>query len=291
VNNTPHGQNYRDLLMMFLKEDATGSHYDSAFATGAGNTWSMPINITKTPGYEDVYPSMARGVDNNVYITWQEDLEPGTNLTNGDPISNNYIKYLEVDANSFMSAATTADVCGTVAGILAPVAKIGVANNGCVYTFTDLSTNSPIQWSWAFGDGSVASTLKNPTHTYNKGGYMQVRLDVWNQGGSAFKKQTVNVDATGCLNGVADAINDYNFSIYPNPSTGVVNISFADLNATNATISVENILGQTIAKLNNQNINNNSKISFDLSAQTNGVYFIKFQSANKNFTQKFVIEK
>jgi hypothetical protein len=61
--------------------------------------------------------------------------------------------------------------------------------------------------------------------------------------------------------------------------------------ANNATISVENILGQQVAKLENQNISNNAKVTFDLSTQTNGVYFIKFQSANKNFTQKFVIEK
>jgi PKD repeat protein len=291
INNTPRGQNYRDLLMMFLKEDATGSHYDSAVVSGANSTWSKPINITKTPGYEDVYPSMARGVDNNVYITWQEDLEPGTNLTNGDPISNNYIKYLEVDANAFMSAAVNADICPTVASIPVPVAQIGVANNGCVYSFTDLSTGNPIQWNWAFGDGSAASTLKNPTHTYNKGGTFKTRLDVSNQGGHHFATLKVTVDATGCVNGVSEAVNDYNFSIYPNPSTGVVNVSFDDLIATNATISVENLLGQTVAKLNNQTINSNSKISFDLSAQTNGVYFIKFQSANKNFTQKFVIEK
>ncbi|MEY4875523.1 MAG: hypothetical protein RL708_672 [Bacteroidota bacterium] len=291
INNTPHGQNYRDLLMMFLKEDASGA-YDSAFASSAvNNTWSGVINLTKTPGFEDVYPSMNRTVDGNVYITWQEDLEPGTNLTNGDPISNNYIKYLEVDANNFMSAASAgSDACAATL-IVTPTAKFSYTNTNCTYSFTDISTNSPIQWSWAFGDGSASVTTQNPTHTYNKGGFMKVRLDVWNQGGSAFKSQTINVNSTGCINGVADVANDYNFSIFPNPSTGLVNVTFNDMIANNATISVENILGQQVAKLENQNISNNAKVTFDLSTQTNGVYFIKFQSANKNFTQKFVIEK
>jgi PKD repeat protein len=234
---------------------------------------------------------MNRTVDGNVYITWQEDLEPGTNLTNGDPISTNYIKYLEVNTNSFMSAASAGnDACASTL-IVTPVAKFSYTNTNCTYSFTDISTNSPIQWSWAFGDGSAPVTVQNPTHTYNKGGFMKVRLDVWNQGGSAFKSQTVNVNAAGCINGVTDVANDYNFSIFPNPSTGLVNVTFNDMIANNATISVENILGQQVAKLENQDISNNAKVTFDLSAQTNGIYFIKFQSANKNFTQKFVIGK
>ena len=32
--------------------------------------------------------------------------------------------------------------------------------------FTDITTNSPTQWLWNFGDGSGLSTTQNPTHTY-----------------------------------------------------------------------------------------------------------------------------
>jgi hypothetical protein len=295
VNNSPKGQNYRDLMMMFLKEDAfpaNGHHYDSAFSvTSTGNTWSGVVNVTKTPGFEDVYPSMARGVDANVYLVWQEDLEPGTNLTNGDDIGNNYIKYLEIDAANFMAAATGAnDVCSTIS-LDVPSANFTYTNNVCTYSFTDVSTNSPVSWNWAFGDASAPSTVKNPTHTFNKGGTFQVRLDVWNQIGTHNAKKKITVDGVGCVNGINDAVNDYNLSVFPNPSTGLINISFNDMNVNNASISIENILGQQIAKLDNQTIVNNTKVTFDLATQANGVYFIKFQSANKNFTQKFVIEK
>ena len=295
VNNSPKGQNYRDIMMMFLKEDAfptNGHHYDSAFAVMAANdTWSGVVNVTKTPGFEDVYPSMARDVDANIYLVWQEDLEPGTNLTNGDDIGNNYIKYLEIDATNFMSNATGAnDVCSTVT-LDVPTANYSYTNNTCTYSFTDLSTNSPVSWNWSFGDGSTPSTVKNPTHTYNKGGTFSVRLDVYNQIGTHHVSKKITVDGVGCVNGINDAATEYNVNIFPNPSTGLLNVSFNDMNVSNATISIENILGQQVAKLDNQTITSNTKVSFDLSAQSNGVYFIKFQSANKKFTQKFVIEK
>jgi PKD repeat protein len=49
--------------------------------------------------------------------------------------------------------------------------------------FTDLSTNSPTAWLWAFGDGG-ASTDQSPTHVYAAPGFYTVSLTVTNAGGS-----------------------------------------------------------------------------------------------------------
>ncbi len=46
-------------------------------------------------------------------------------------------------------------------------------------SFNDLSTNSPTQWLWDFGDGGT-STLQNPTYVYHNEGIYSVTLTVTN---------------------------------------------------------------------------------------------------------------
>jgi PKD repeat protein len=48
--------------------------------------------------------------------------------------------------------------------------------------FTDLSTNTPTQWSWQFGDGQT-STDRNPVHTYTDTGTYTVTLTAKNPKG------------------------------------------------------------------------------------------------------------
>jgi PKD repeat protein len=50
-------------------------------------------------------------------------------------------------------------------------------------TFTDLSTGSPDQWEWNFGDGTK-STAKNPVHTYIATGTYTISLKVANTEGA-----------------------------------------------------------------------------------------------------------
>ena len=57
------------------------------------------------------------------------------------------------------------------------------ASIGDTITFTDESNASPTQWYWDFGDGTN-STLENPTHTYQSGGYYTVNLTAWNSLGN-----------------------------------------------------------------------------------------------------------
>lgn len=54
----------------------------------------------------------------------------------------------------------------------------------CVGTFKfiDKSENAPSSWLWEFGDGTTSS-LANPTHTYSKAGYYNVKLKSCNQYG------------------------------------------------------------------------------------------------------------
>jgi C1A family cysteine protease/PKD repeat protein len=71
--------------------------------------------------------------------------------------------------------------------IILPIANFSASsisgNAPLVVTFTDKSTNSPMSWSWNFGDKSTSS-IENPTHTYTKPGTYTVSLTVTNAAGS-----------------------------------------------------------------------------------------------------------
>jgi PKD repeat protein len=64
--------------------------------------------------------------------------------------------------------------------------------------FTDLSTNSPTEWLWDFGDGNT-DTTQNPCHTYTTTGNYNVSLLATNAFGSdiEIKSGLINVNLSG----------------------------------------------------------------------------------------------
>jgi PKD repeat protein len=73
--------------------------------------------------------------------------------------------------------------------------------------FTDLSTNTPTEWLWDFGDGdSTNATEQNPVHTYSSTGTFNVSLSVANEGGSNTSTKTGYISVSyllplpGCSN-------------------------------------------------------------------------------------------
>jgi len=65
---------------------------------------------------------------------------------------------------------------------------------GDEFTFTDLSTNSPVSWEWDFDDGATSSS-QNPIHTYSSPGDYLVMLNVSSAlCGSMFYTQLLTVE-------------------------------------------------------------------------------------------------
>ena len=79
----------------------------------------------------------------------------------------------------------------TTAPLGAPSASFSIdAAADPVVLFNDLSTNSPISWSWTFGDGGT-STDQNPTHEYTENGTFSVCLTATNATGNDTECQSV----------------------------------------------------------------------------------------------------
>ncbi|MDY0101854.1 MAG: FISUMP domain-containing protein [Lentimicrobium sp.] len=92
---------------------------------------------------------------------------------------------------SFTTTEATMPVADFTADVLTGDAPLAV-------TFTDISTNSPYQWFWEFGDGFTSFT-QNPTHTYEDEGVYTVSLTVDNTYGSSTETKTdyITVNMTG----------------------------------------------------------------------------------------------
>jgi PKD repeat protein len=110
-----------------------------------------------------------------------------------------------------------------------PESKIPVANfwgsprSGDVplsVTFTDISTETPTEWNWSFGDGTD-STEQNPVHTYSEAGNYTVTLAASNAAGSDTKVK--NNYITVLQKPAA------NFWGYPKSGNAPLNVAFTDI--------------------------------------------------------------
>jgi Secretion system C-terminal sorting domain/Pregnancy-associated plasma protein-A len=76
------------------------------------------------------------------------------------------------------------------------------------------------------------------------------------------------------------------FSVYPNPTKGIVNIQFANL-VSDYDVNVYDIAGRQVDYTKSGTIDNNS---ITLSNATKGVYFVSIKYDNKQTTKKIVVE-
>jgi PKD repeat protein len=88
-------------------------------------------------------------------------------------------------------------------------------------TFTDQSTNTPIAWSWEFGDGGTSS-LQNPVYIYASAGTYTVKLTVSNADGSNTLAKQNFVTATANTQPVA------NFIANPSSGKAPLSVTFTD---------------------------------------------------------------
>ena len=103
-----------------------------------------------------------------------------------------------------------------------------------------------------------------------------------------------NEIAFDCNNdGIADnvgveEVNNYNLSIYPNPTNSILNISFTEKLTNENNISIVNTLGQKV--FNIENINNTA-LSIDASSFASGIYYLQVTSNQKVLTKAFTVAK
>lgn len=91
--------------------------------------------------------------------------------------------------------------------------------------------------------------------------------------------------------GIATVINELNndlfFSVFPNPSVGIFQLNFGNIQFTGGELEIYDILGEIVFSSTNVN----PSMTLDLSNLTNGIYFIILKTEKEEFAQKILINK
>ncbi len=109
-----------------------------------------------------------------------------------------------------------------------PIALFGsnktIVCPGQTVAFVDQSAGTPNAWSWAFQNGSPAtSTVQNPTVTYNTPGTYSVTLIAYNSNGSDTISQTTYITVTGLT--ALPLVEGFASSTFPPPNWTTVNVN------------------------------------------------------------------
>ena len=130
-------------------------HINIIKSCDGGCTWTLPIDVTPGSGFEEcVFGSMAKIVDNDIHIVYQQDFEPGIAVNgDNDPFVLNDIVYLKV-AKTAIDTAIGYSCSGLFANIVAQN-NISCTGNcdgsatagtiGGVTPFTYMWSTSPVQ--------------------------------------------------------------------------------------------------------------------------------------------------
>jgi len=103
-------------------------------------------------------------------------------------------------------------------------------------------------------------------------------IDVYAEDLQTHELYTVNFTV---LTGIGDNYSD-NIKVYPNPTTGFVNIS----GAKNANVAIYNITGTLVAEYDNL-----TKETIDLSAQANGIYIVSISTNSFVTTKRITLNR
>ncbi|GEQ84541.1 hypothetical protein ULMS_00490 [Patiriisocius marinistellae] len=161
---------------------------------------------------------------------------------------------------------------------------------GTAITFSDLSQNNPASWQWTFEGGIPAtSTEQSPTVAYLDEGIFNASLVVTNIAGESemeLKDDYILVQ----LLGIDDALKN-NVVVYPNPTSGIVNIVLNEVGDQDVSVTVFDMLGKQLMTTNNIQSNGNAATAtFDVSSYMTGnqMLMLKVQVGKNIATYKLL---
>lgn len=153
---------------------------------------------------------------------------------------------------------------------------------------TDGITTEPesgIIYTWTYGNGQ-SEQAPIGDYSYSRDGAFVVTMKAESSAGCSclFSKELI-IDRTG----VDKVVDEKGFMVYPNPSTGIFKIAVVEP-SIEGVIEVYDVIGNLISKYNTAQLEE-MNWSIDLSNQSNGIYLIRYTSANQNITKKVKLMK
>ena len=140
----------------------------------------------------------------------------------------------------------------------------------CVGQSATLTANGASSYTWNTGSNAT-SIIVSPT--------ISASYSVAGSSGSCNGSAVTAVSVNLCT-GIHEKTNAIQFSIYPNPNNGTINIEIEN----SAELQIMDVLGKIVLESKLQNINNTINISY----LANGVYYFKIKQADASAIKKVI---
>jgi PKD repeat protein len=140
-------------------------------------------------------------------------------------------------------------------------------------SFTDLSLNNPTSWHWYFEGGTPSeSTEKNPNVLYETAGNYDVRLVVSNEYGNneLMREHYITVKPK---TGIIEQNTSSRIEVYPNPTTGELEIRNYECEITN--VEIYDMYGRKQSYLSSVTYYKTGEMVIDISHLAPGIYFLQ----------------
>ncbi len=145
---------------------------------------------------------------------------------------------------------------------------------------------------WDFGDNSPVQSVNPATHTYTANGDFEIMLWVQTPCGDRTEFDTVKITGAAPV-AITEAVSDHSFfSVSPNPSRGIVELSLLMKEASPIKISVVDVLGKISSRFVNMDVKAGlQKVTIDLNdfKVGAGIYLLTCETNQQKFVQKIVL--
>jgi hypothetical protein len=120
---------------------------------------------------------------------------------------------------------------------------------------------------------------------------INIKIDEWRSGYPiATTYREMVIDSNTIVGITPLSIEDLNFMIYPNPFTSDFSITIEKQNILQAKFIIKNILGQTIFRKEENNLNHISAKTINLSFLSRGIYLLEVTIDGERMIKKIVKE-
>ncbi|MDD1705698.1 MAG: PKD domain-containing protein [Methanoregulaceae archaeon] len=191
--------------------------WEGSYPYTSGGITNLDLNVEEIPLSADFSGNPTAGyvplavqftdLSTGFHDEWSWDFGDGGSSSSANPShiyhdTGTYTVMLEVrDSSDGTSSTKTRSGYITVAAIppvpvAAFTANVTTGPAPLAVKFTDLSTGSPHEWGWSFGDTST-SGVQNPVHTYTRPGYYTVTLAIRGLSGTDSETKVNYIHVTG----------------------------------------------------------------------------------------------
>lgn len=111
----------------------------------------------------------------------------------------------------------------------------------------------------------------------------------WSQGKSGNEPASAKLKRSAELTREPETT-EKSVSVYPNPSTGVINLSLTGFNGKKTNLSVVNVIGTVVYQETLSSVDGRITKAIDISKFANGLYYIKLEADDYNEIRKIVLK-